>query len=439
MNLRNTNDIKKEILQLSGELTDGTSAYDSIAVNYLNEGYKKIMAGGNIFGIDCSDPFPWATTKNPIILTLYPEFKSGSINMTLGSYNGTFSNIPVDSNGNQISVKGWYLKLTDFADFYFIRFHNAGTLNFQIDQKWTNQTTSGNFTVFPLEYDLVDNTIIIDELNNKLDFKEQAGTLVANLVQGVYSIADFCTMASSALSSAGTSTYNVTFNYQTRKFTVARAGGSPFSILAASGPNWEISGWPTLGFTMEDKTQNVASYSSDSVLNGIQRLPQAFNTYQNAAPVYVAPEDSGKIYGCDLPSMNKKFPLTQLLPFFPTKFAETNRRDNGIVRVRFNTYPTENMRVEVPYIPIPEILADNTSSVPRIQEAYRKFLVYFAAYFIANDKSDDKRDSFGEQAKAELQAMINDYRSNTERTNNTFGKLIPRPRDFRNWRTNWNV
>lgn len=438
MNLRNTNDIKMEALQMCGELTDGTSPFDTVCVKRLNEGYKKIFSGGNVFGVDVSDPFTWATAQRPMTLVLQTEFVAGSVTLTNGSYTGTFSSIPVDPNGNQVSVKGWYLKTQNYVEYLFIRKHDAGSLTFQIDQKWFQPNYSGNFTVFPLEYDLTDDTVIIDVYNNRLDFQDSGSILSATLTTGVYDVNSFSTLVAAALNAAASTTlYSCSFNAQTRMFTVSRGTGS-FSILAASGANWQVSAWPTLKFTVEDKT-NITSATSDSVFNGIQRLHMAMNMYRSAAPAYLAPEDSGKIYGIDLTSMLKKFPLTQIFKFMPEKFAEVHRRDNGVVRVRFNSYPLEQTRIEVPYIPIPEILADNTASIPKIQESYRKFLVYYAAYFIQIDKSDDRAPNTFQLAVAELQSMVNDYRSNTERTNNTFAKLIPRPSNFRTWRTNWNV
>jgi hypothetical protein len=144
--------------------------------------------------------------------------------------------------------------------------------------------------------------------------------------------------------------------------------------------------------------------------------------------------DSGKIFGIDTSTMQNKFPISQMNPVFPDHFCELVKRDNGTVRIRFNAYPLEESRIEVDYIPIAPILYDNEASIPAMPEAYREILVYGAAYFLFIDKRDDLADKAAAMARAAIESMKNDFRSGLARTNNRFGRIVPRPSDMRPWR-----
>lgn len=438
MNLQTTKDIKKAVLQHCGELTNGNSPYDTVALAYINRAYKALYAGGDIFGVDCSEPWTWAKTKKPLLLRIDTEIADGSVTLTNGSYSGTFSTVPKIQLDNvsplpDADCTGWYLKLPGYDDYFQIRFHVPGTTTFQLDQAWFQTTQTTNFTCFPIEYDLYDDTIIVDDFSKYLDFNIGAGALSATLSNGVYSIADFCTEVVAKLGTASGLTYSCTFNTTLRKFTLTQLSGTAFVPTPSTGTHYEQSAWKLLGFDMTDLSGSL-TYTGTRALNAIQRLIRPIATYRNVSPRFIAPEDSGKIYGIDSSAMLKKFPLTQMYPSFPDKFCELFRRDNGTVRIRFSSYPREAMRAEVDYIPMAEVLYDSDSSIPKITEPYREYLVYAAAYYLFLDKVDDRSANAADQAKATLQAMINDYRSNTELTNNTYGRLIPRAVNNRPWR-----
>lgn len=436
MNLKNTNDIKKAVLQHCGELTDGTSPYDSVALSYINRSYKALFGGGDIFGVDCSEPWPWARSKRAIILRLETEITAGSVTLTNGSFNGTFSQVPKIqlNNSNTLpdaNCTNWYLKLPNYDDYFQIRQHNAGELTFQLDQQWFDGSQTSEFTLFTVEYELFDDTILVDDYSMYLDFSDGSNKS-ATLAKGIYTTADFCTLISSTLSGLSADTITLAYNSVTRLFQLSTSG-TALSILGSSGSHSAQSAWKLMGFGASDYS-GATSYVADQSLNAIQRLIAPINTYRNVSPRFIAPEDSGKIYGIDINSMYRKYPMTQMYPFYPDKFAEMFRRDNGSVRIRINTYPREAIRAEINYIPVAEVLYDNTSSVPAITEPYRAYLVYAAAYYLFKDKSDDRLASAEAEAKAMLTAMINDYRSNTELTNNQFGKIIPRAVQYRPWR-----
>jgi hypothetical protein len=417
-------DLKRLTLQACGELTDGTSSYDSIVMNYLNRSYFGLLAGGDIFGVDVSEPWTWAKSKQPMIMQLEVEVdEAGS--MTTGSLSGSFS------AAQAASLKDWIVKFEQFEDFYVIRQHSAGSASFQIDQAWPNASGSYNCTVFKLEYDLSVNNIVIDSFNSSLSFSNNVGTYTANIPEGVYTPQALALEVVTQMTSAGAVSPTCSYNSLTRKFTVGH-GGPSFSILQPSGSP-ESSGWTALGFPMADQTGSL-SYTSTQVLGSILRLVAPMNMSQNISLRYQAPEDVGKIYGVDINSLYKKYPLAQLSPMVPHKFAVCLEREDGTKKVRFNSYPREIVRVEVDYIPVPLPLVDNAFSLPLVPRAYREYLSFCASYFLMMDKSDNRAEQYLNMAKAKLTAMVNDNRASKELTSNNYGRLVPRAVQDRPWK-----
>lgn len=423
--LKNTNDIKKAVLQICGELTNGNSPYDTVAIAYINKVQKALFGGGNLFDTDLSDPWPWARSAHPIVMKLLTEYITGTVTATQDSYSLTFSNPP------SFSAKGYLLKVDQTRDYYFIRNHAASSANFQIDQQWYLASGAYNFKIFPLDYDVQDDTVIVDH-KKYLDFTDSVGAKTATLTEGVYSVSDFIAHVQTQLNSIAADIYTVTFSVPLRTFTIS-SNGTTFSILAASGSNALLGAWGLLGMGVVNKT-GALSYGSDRALNAIQRLIKPITCYNTNAPNYWAAEDTGKIFGIDTSTMQNKFPISQMVPFMPDHFCELEKRDNGTIKIRFNAYPLEEQRIEVDCIPIAPELFDNVSSIPAIPEAYREVLVYGAAYFLFLDKRDDLADKAAQMAKAAVEAMKNDFRSGLARTNNRFGRIIPRKTDYRPWR-----
>jgi len=52
---RNSQDLKRLILRNLGELEDGTSPFDAIALDSLNQVYTSIINGGNEFDVEIDD------------------------------------------------------------------------------------------------------------------------------------------------------------------------------------------------------------------------------------------------------------------------------------------------------------------------------------------------------------------------------------------------
>ena len=173
---RNTADLVDQILEEAGELSDGTSAYEADALRYANRLHQSIITGGTEFGIDIDKPFQWAKSRRPLILELKPKYDTGSVSLTNGSVDGTFSAAPT------ISLKGYHLKLDSRTEYMEIASHTAGATAFELDFPFLGDTESGlAYKAIKVDYDLIPSYIVIDGTNDKLDFEETTSTtLTAN-------------------------------------------------------------------------------------------------------------------------------------------------------------------------------------------------------------------------------------------------------------------
>lgn len=423
----NTPALKNQVLETCGELTDGTSPFEDVAIRYLNKVYQGVLAGGNEFGIDVAEGWNWAQSKRPMPISLLPAYK-GEATLTQDSFAGVFAVAPT------LSMKGRYLRVDSRSDIYQIIKHSAGGTSFELDQKYLDDGGLLNVMCFKLDYSLIDDLIIINEANKYIDFQEASAStvLTATLAEGAYTPQDLATAAAAALTAAGVETYTVTFSELTRMFSVAH-GGAYLSLLFATGPNAIASASLPLGFDVEDQTGAV-SYTGAYANSAILRLTKPITMYRERALLWGSAKDSGKIFHVDQNTFLRDYPLNRLTQEVPTKFSIVDQNAYGHLKIRMNaSVLEERMRAEVNYIPVTRDLTDNAASVPVVPGSYSEYLVYGAAYYLMMDKSDNRAPEYRGLAIAKLQAMINDNRKTTIVAGNNFGRLIPRKGQFRPW------
>lgn len=154
-NLTYTADIKADVLNRCGELTNGTSKYDSLVLDYINRVHMEIVCGGSTFVPDLAEMWPWARAAKPGVLILQPAFDSslgGGLNLTKLSASGSFVTAPAVALG---SFVGNFIWAYGFSDVYRIAAHVAGSANFMLDVPWQGDTLSSNgFRVAQLDYTL---------------------------------------------------------------------------------------------------------------------------------------------------------------------------------------------------------------------------------------------------------------------------------------------
>lgn len=419
---RTTADILDLALQKAGEVTSGTSPYETQALDYLNRVHFALIAGGTIpIGKDASvqidEVWPWSRSKKPLILELEPKYDTGSITLTNDSEAGTFSTAPTDS------LVGWYLREDGHDEVYRIAKHTAGGTAFEFDSHYLGTTgSSKTFKTFKLDYDLIDEHIVIDVTNNKLQFQETAGTtLTATLTSGLYTGTQLATQVQTQLNATGgTPAYTVSYDTLTKKFTIAsdRAGGAVF-ILVGTGSQTGFSAHKTLGFD-DENTTNAASITSTYILSGICRLIEPFSVCRGTSR-------EGNIYGLDPETFQRDYPFPLIDEGLPSRFTLIKELSDGSMTVRFNRYPTESTRVEINYVPIPRDLKDNTSSTPRVPRKHVDVLEDACVFYLMLDKSDDRAQTYAQLLQGKLNAMISQNRGLLIRAGKHFGQIIARP------------
>lgn len=422
-------DLQQAVLTICGELTDGTSTYGTDVVTYLNQAYKGVLTGGNIFGTNVADPWSWATAKRPAIITLQPAIQNVAISTTQFSNNITFNTVPLDITGAPISVQGWWFNISGEDEWYRIVQHTVNTLTAQIDSPFTDQAiTAGSGQIVLLDYDLVDNSIVIDQNNCFVDFSETGAPITATLPQGIYTPDAFATLVASTLSSTGSFTYSGSWNSVTRLFSWTSSG--VFSFLNASGPNSQVSASEVMGFDCLDLTAAQA-YTSTYPLNAINRLTAPMVCYHKVDYFFsMHPKNTGKIFEVSYNTFIRDYPMILMRGGSPDKFCITSTGNNGIVSVRFNAF-FYNLaaRVEIGYIPKRRAIQANAASIPVVPEEHRSFLVNAASTMIMADKSDARKAEREKMATDGLQALQHSDRKDKSLAGIDYAKLVPRPRE----------
>jgi hypothetical protein len=416
---KTTPELATEVLRICGERDDGYSPFNDQVISFLNDVYQGVLAGGNLFGIDVAENWNWAEVKRPTILTLLPV-NQGSCTLTQDSASGTFSSAP------SISLEGRVIALEGEADMYRIAQHTAASASFQLDAPFILASDSYNYSAHKMDYQAINDSIVIDSYNNKIDFTEGGGELTATLTAGTYTPTTLCTEIDTRMTAAGAQAYTVAFNSITRKFTIAQ-GGATFTMKFATGTNAHISASEILGYECLDYS-GALTYTSPYALSGVLRITKPLSTYQDSSLYSDNAKEASKIFFSDANAFMRDYPLSRIQGGMPDRFTISEQRSNGLLTLRMNASMNEDKaRVEMNYIPIHRSLQDNAGSIPRLPTPYTKFLVYGASYHLLMDKNDDKAEKYAAMAQAELKAMINDNRKTGVAAGNNFGKLIARP------------
>lgn len=99
--------------------------------------------------------------------------------------------------------------------------------------------------------------------NNIINFDEGIGELTAQISIGRYSATTLQAAIKTAMDGAGTLTYTVVFDRDTRKYTISTA--SAFDLLIDTGTQSGLAPWTLLGFTGTADLTGALTYTSDSV------------------------------------------------------------------------------------------------------------------------------------------------------------------------------
>jgi hypothetical protein len=152
--LTTNSDIKRDVLFRAGEPTDTSSDFDAQTLEYMNRAYRDIWMGGGALIEDMNEPWLWLKKDPPGTITLIPVINLGTVSVTNGSVNITFSAIPADYTGN-VSVVGRFFKVDPAPDIFRIATHVSGSTSATLDTVYTDVTSAAaNYKLMALEYTL---------------------------------------------------------------------------------------------------------------------------------------------------------------------------------------------------------------------------------------------------------------------------------------------
>lgn len=423
-NFRTVADIADSVLQRCGEVTNGNSAYESRVLEHINRIHQTIIAGGNEFDIDIDEVWDWAREKHPIILELEPKFNTGTVSVTNGSEVATLSTSP------SASYTGWHLKLDNQDEIYKVISHTGGTDTLELDSDFVGTTNAtANFKLFKLDYEVVPSVIYVegDAARRTIDFEETSGTELNSVLNaGTYTPSELATEIKTRMDAVGASTYTVTYDSTTRKFTVVSdlvGGGGIFTLLFGTGTNagsYRVA--DLLGFNDADKS-TAATQVSDSPIFSIAKLIEPVQIFNPKQARYM---HQYNIYGVDPLSFQKEGYLSRTSENVPDRFTVLNHFPDGRLVIRFNDYPKETMRVALDTISIPKDVSDTSASLLRVPRSAVDVVEFGATFHILAEKTDDKAQTYFQLAQQKLKAMVANNRAKNFRIGRNFGQVIPR-------------
>lgn len=422
---RTTADILDEVLQKAGEPTNGNSPFEASALTYLNKVHHAIIAGGSIFNIDVDEPWVWARSRQPIVLELQPVYNLGSCTFTATDVNILFSTAP------SASLEGWHIQVNGKPTVYKIVKHNAGESAAVIDSGFVDDSGGYIFRAFKLDYDIQPAYLYVDNLTDKVDFREGGSTLTASLTHGAYTPANLIAHFVARVGSAGTASWTGAYDSVLQQNIVTSSVTA--AMLGASGANKRRSALPLLGYDQLDYTA-ATSFTSSYTPNSVSRLIEPLKIFSsNCGEPFIRSTDPIK--------MQEDYPMSLTEQRVPDRFCRISEDPAGGISVRFNAYPQYRTKVVIDWIPVPKDLQDNAASFPRIPRSDIDVLIHGAAAFIAFDKEDTKFDAFMKLVGSGLQAMQKKNRALLMRTGENFAQIVPRAdmEGFRNLRYGYTV
>jgi hypothetical protein len=156
-NYKFSSDIKDSALFTSGELTDGTSDYDTQADAYMNRAYQAIWNGGSELNPNIDETWWWLRNATPGILTLNPVVDTGTASVTNNSTSVTLSTGLTPDGDNRM-----FMVTDGNGDIQRISAHTAGQTGLTLDAVYTGTTdTAAPYKIFQHKYSLATDVMSI--------------------------------------------------------------------------------------------------------------------------------------------------------------------------------------------------------------------------------------------------------------------------------------
>lgn len=366
--------IKNSVLFRCGELTDGTSPYDSKALDYMNQVYRSILSGGNEFNLDLGKPWVWAKARQPGTFILQPQYDTGTVTVTNGSTAITFSGaLPSTAVGQWIQIGG--------VGGDFFKIVSATGPNAVLDANYTGPSASGlSFIVYYLEYDLAP---AIERLIGPMfvDQQQEFNAPQDGLIYGV-------------------DIGNIYENY-------------PLKFIDLLVPN---------NFAQIAKTQDGKIRI---------RVNSQANSQTKVNFDYIPVYPDLKVFNCTAASSTITATAHGLsngqAVTFPT--APTGLSSNTIYFVVSAATNTFGVSLTYGGSAVSGIVSSSgvVSMVPVVPQAFALILDYAASYYLMTDKNDERAGQYAQLAAQKMQALISaNSREMGQTGGSRYGGLIPR-------------
>lgn len=419
---RNTVDILNEVLQKSGEPTNGNSPFQTIALTYLNKAHHAIIGGGSFLNVNVDEPWVWARAHFPMVIELQPAFTNGYITAIQGSNNIALSVSPTNPyTGSASSIEGWHLQALGLSSVYKIMSHTAGSTVAQLDSSFVDTTGTYSFRAFQIDYPIFPTYMYVDSSNDRLDFGEvgtAATTSLTAVVQhGSYTPLNLAATIAAQLNATGTFAYGMSYDTVANTFFLTANG--TFVMRAASGSNARRTTLPLLGFDQLDYT-GAASYTSTYLPNQVARMIEPFKMFM------VNWWGEHFCYSTDPIKMQEDYPLARITSRFPDRFCRISEDNNGVIWVRFNAYPVQLTKLQIDWVAQPIDLQNNTASFTRLPRGDVDTLIHAASAMVLYDKNDSKWETTLKLSSSGLDAMKKKNHDLLLRTGQEFAQIVPR-------------
>lgn len=405
MAIQTASDIKKSVLFRCGELTDGTSPYDSKALEYMNQIYRSILSGGNEFNLDLGKPWSFAKSTSPGTLILKPSYSTGTITCNNGNRICSLSGIP------PMDLTGQWIHVNQTGDYYRIAEHTSTVL--YLDAPFTDDSIVGaSFVVYFLEYDLSPS---IWPLVNLDAIERLTGPMVVDKQQRFNAPLDGLIY--------GVDISNINENYPL-KF-IDEVIPTAFSQLYRT-PDGKI----RVRFNSQVGSETRVSFDYIPIYSNLVDST-SYST-------------NGVVFTCSSPHNLRTGDPIAFLGTAPTGLSNNavyyvcNPQASGLL-TKFTIARTRGGK-EFQFFTIPPGSTEtgSFSSVAVLPPAFNQILEYGASFYLLTDKNDERSQQYGQLAAQKMQALIDSNSREMAQTGGMrYAGMIPRLDNFSGPRRYW--
>ena len=184
-------------------------------------------------------------------------------------------------------------------------------------------------------------TVEVDTVNNKLDFKDGAGALVATLATGAYTLAALATEIKTKMDAAGTLVHTVAVSSD-NKITISAP--SAFSLLVDTGANAAASIFGEIGFSGDDLA-GLATYTGEKIKRVNRTVSVKITNSDDPTPatntisetIEVVSEIGDNLFSTDQQLVKHRHDVLKYIPDGRSSFKNMHRRVQELILAWLDT------------------------------------------------------------------------------------------------------